>query len=323
VLALVANQPILAGDLLPQINRFVRANGDNIPASQLEAQKPQWMKLMLKQAIDTKLAYVDFLRTIPPERLEFVQEKIKEQFDEVELPKAMEKAGVHTPAELDAELRKLGSSLEKQRRGFAEQVLAKEMIRQHVKKDEEVTHEEMLAYYRAHQDEFSVPARARWEHLEVRFDKFPSKEDAYRELAQMGNEVLRGAPFAAVAQRRSQGIDAEKGGVNDWTNKESLRSNALDEAVFSLPLNSMSRIIEDEDAFHIVRVIERQPAGMMPFVEAQVKIKEQIRKQRLQDQMTAYLDRLREQTPVWTAFDDEPTDLFARPPGAQSRSRPY
>ena len=48
-----------------------------------------------------------------------------------------------------AKLREIGSSLEKQRRAFAEQVLAKEMIRQQIDRDEEVTHEEMLARYRA------------------------------------------------------------------------------------------------------------------------------------------------------------------------------
>jgi len=319
LLALVGNQPVLVGDLMPQINQFLQANADKIPPGAFEENKDRWLKMVLEQSIDTKLAFVDFLRTIPPERLEFVQGKINEQFDETELPKAMQKAEVKTPAELDAKLREFGSSLEKQRRMFAEQILAHEMIRQHVKRDKEVTHQEMLDYYREHEDEFQVEARARWEHLCARFSECPDKDSAWRTTVDMGNEVLRGAPLEAVARRSSQGLDAEDGGMNDWTTKDSLRSETLNEAIFSLPLNRMSEIIEDEDGFHIIRVIEREPAGLVPFVDAQVKIKEAIQRQRFEEQKTAYLKGLREKTTIWTAYDNEPTDVSARPGGEGSR----
>ena len=42
--------------------------------------------------------------------------------------------------------------------------------------------------------------------------------------------------------------------------------------------------------------------------------KEKIRKQRFREQMTAYLDKLREQTPVWTVFDPPATEEATRPP---------
>jgi parvulin-like peptidyl-prolyl isomerase len=323
LLAIVGNQPILVGDLLPQINQFLKANADKLAPGQFEDNKDRWLRMVLEQSIDTKLAFVDFLRSIPPERLELVQGKINEQFDETELPKAMQKAEVKTPAELDAKLREFGSSLEKQRRLFAEQILAFEMIRQNVKRDKEVTHQEMLDYYHEHEKEFRVDARARWEHLGTRFSEFPDKDAAWRATVDMGNEVLGGAPLAAVARRRSQAFDAEEGGLNDWTTKDSLRSEPLNQAIFSLPLNRMSEIIEDEEGFHIVRVIEREPAGLVPFVEAQVKIKEKIQKQRFEEQKTAYLDRLRKQTTIWTAFDDVPTDVSARPDPGGSRPSPY
>lgn len=324
LLALVGNQPILAGDLLPQINQFLKANADKMPPGAFEANKDRWLKMVLEQSIETKLAFVDFLRKIPPERLDFVQGKIMEQFDETELPKALQKAEVKTPAELDTKLREFGSSLDKQRRMFAEQVMAYEMIRENVKRDQEVTHQEMLDYYRGHEDEFRVEARARWEHLCARFSEFPDKDAAWRATVEMGNEVLRGAPLDAVARRRSQGFDAKDGGLNDWTTKNSLRSEQLDKAVFSLPLNRMSEIIEDEDGFHIVRVIEREPDGLVPFVEAQVQIKEAIQKERFEEQKTAYLNRLREKTTIWTAYDDEPSaGLSTRPNSDGSRPSPY
>ncbi|HPP54853.1 MAG TPA: hypothetical protein PK777_17995, partial [Thermoguttaceae bacterium] len=71
-----------------------------------------------------------------------------------------------------------------------------------------------------------------------------------------------------------------------------------------LPIGAMSPILEDGDWLHIVRVIDRQEARRIPFVEAQVKIREEIRKQRTQIQHQAYLDQLRQRAPVWTVLDD-------------------
>jgi parvulin-like peptidyl-prolyl isomerase len=313
LIVMIGDQPILAGDLLPQIEQVVRKYGDKIPPDQVEQQKKLMLKTLAEQAIQTKLAYLDFLRTVPAERLDTVMGTLNDQFNESELQKAIQKAGVNSPAELDAKLREFGSSLEKQRRNFAEQVLAREMIRQNVKNDEEVTHEEMLTYYRGHEKDYFVPTRARWEQLETRFKKFPSKSDAYRAVAEMGNEVLHGAPLAEVARRSSQGFNAEKGGAYDWTQKGSLTSQEVDAAIFSLPVAQMSQIIESENAFHIVRVIERMDDSMVPFVEAQVEIKEKIKKERFRSQMTAYLDRLREQTLVWSIFDEQSPNSVAGP----------
>ena len=81
----------------------------------------------------------------------------------------------------------------------------------------------------------------------------------------MGNAVLRGASFAVVARRESNGPRAEDGGRYDWTNQGSLASEKLDHAIFSLPVDVMSDIIEDQFGFHIVRVVERKGSRAGPI----------------------------------------------------------
>ena len=88
-----------------------------------------------------------------------------------------------------------------------------------------------------------------------------------------------------------------------WTSKGSLVCEQLDQALFGLPPGRLSPIIEGANGFHIVRVIEREEAGVTPFLEAQVEIREKIRRRRTREQLQAYLDRLREEIPVWTIFD--------------------
>jgi len=307
IVSIVGDQPILAGDLLPYVDQAIKEHEGKVPQYELDRQRELLMKQLLKQSIDTKLVYLDFLRTVPPDRLPMIEEKLIEQYDETQLEKAMKRAGVSSPAALDAKLRESGSSLAKQRRTFGEQLLAREMIRKNVNYDEEIAHEEMLAYYREHQKDYFVPAQSRWEQLVVRFSRFPSKAEAYRAIANTGNDVKRGIPFAVVARRHSQGFNASKGGQQDWTRKGSLRSKLLDTAIFTLPVGYLSEIIETEDSFRIVRVIQRREAGYVPFVEAQAEIKKKIRKQRIREQTAAYMQRVRQGTRVWTIFDKENT----------------
>ena len=85
-------------------------------------------------------------------------------------------------------------------------------------------------------------------------------------------------------------------------------SKTLDQAIFSLPPNQLSQILEDERGFHIVRVLEREEAGRTPFTEAQVKIKEELRNKRVKQEIADHLERLREATPIWTIFDGEPEE---------------
>jgi peptidyl-prolyl cis-trans isomerase SurA len=144
-------------------------------------------------------------------------------------------------------------------------------------------------------------------------------------LAAMGNEVMQGTPFADVARSRSEGPTAATGGSYDWTTRGSLVSKVIDEAVFTMPVGQLTAILDDGSALHILRVIERTDAGRIPFIEAQVGIRDQLQDERRKRQMDEYLATVRDRTPVWTIFDDEPaggpTQAGAQA-GTQTASQP-
>jgi hypothetical protein len=197
-----------------------------------------------------------------------------------------------------------GQSLDRQRQMFLERSLAGGWESQHIKENREIPVSQQLGYYQQNIAEFEYPAKARWEELMVDFDRFNSKDEAWAALAEMGNEVLRGADFATLAKARSHGPTRFDGGVYDWTTKGSLVSTVLDEAIFGLPVGSMSRILEDERGFHIVRVIERVEAGRQPFEEAQVPIREKLREADTERQRKEFVAKMKQRIPVWTIFDE-------------------
>jgi parvulin-like peptidyl-prolyl isomerase len=305
ILAMVGSEPILAGDLLARINELLKEAEGQVPAEELDKQRWLLMERMLPAAIEAKLVFLDFKRRLEKEQIDGIRSSVYQQFDEKQLPLMVDNAKLTSASELDAKIRALGGSLDSVRLAFFEQVAAREMIRKQGEDESEVTHDELLAYYQEHEDEFQVKARARWEHLMVKYSEYPSKRAAYKALADLGNSVLRGAPFDVVARQGSQGPRAEQGGLYDWTTRGSLASKVLDDAIFSLPVGHMSDILADDHGFHIVRVVERQDAGRVPFRDAQAGIRDKIQEARRDEKVKSYLERLKRETYVWNHFDSE------------------
>jgi parvulin-like peptidyl-prolyl isomerase len=313
ILARVGSDAILESEAIGAVNELIEANKDRIPPDQVEKQRELLIRQRLKGLIETKLIVQDARRTIPAEGWPQIEKQLSKQFEEVELEKMIKKSGVDSARDLDLKLRRLGTSLEREKRAFIDRSLAQQWVGQQIKRNEEITYDQMVSYYRDHVEEFTTPARAQWEELMVRYSKYPTREAAFEAIARMGNQILAGAPFAQIAKSGSDGIEATQGGRRDWTSKGSLDCEALDQALFTLPVGQMSPIIESPRGYHIIRVTRREDAAVHPFLEAQVDIKQKIMEDRWRKGVREYMEKLTARTPVWTAFDDSGLQQASRP----------
>jgi parvulin-like peptidyl-prolyl isomerase len=311
IFARVGSDVILAADVMPRVNELILARLKEVTPEQLKQIPPEqfdslrvaWAKKLLEEYVKIKLVYLDARREIPKEAMTNVEKKLNDLFDKEEVPKIMTRLKVTSRPEMESKLRANGTNMERERQAFIEMFLAKQWQQDKVKISEEISHEETIRYFRDHAKEFEHAAQARWEELMTRTSNYPSKAAAIDALAQMGNAVINGAAFAEVAKSRSDGPTASKGGSHDWTNQGSLVSEEMDRALFGLRIGAMSQIIEDKVGFHIVRVVERKELYRTPFTEAQVLIRSKIKEERTRRETTVYIEKLREQTPIWIASD--------------------
>jgi parvulin-like peptidyl-prolyl isomerase len=304
ILARVGSEVILVGDVLPTINARLAPHQKEVSPEDLDVLRIQLMRQLLQAQIEVKLMYLDAIQMVQPEALPNVERKVGELFEEKQVPKLMKDLQVASRDELENKLRTFGSSLERERRLFLEMLFAQDIQHEKVKvKEEEIPRDDMLQYYREHAQDFEVLARARWEELMLQSSKYPSPAAAYDALAQMGNAVQSGTPFAEVAKARSDGLTASKGGVYGWTNQGSLASPILDQALFGLPVGALSQIIEDKLGPHIIRVVERKPAGRVPFADAENTIRKKIHSERARHELRVYLDELHKKVPVEISTD--------------------
>jgi len=330
IVARFEGQVVLASDVLWQVNLLIEKNRDSIPPEEIENARKMLLRQQVMGLLDTKLLIADFRRTVPAENIPKVMENLEKPFEDIEIPRLLKMLEVADRRELAELLEKHGSSLADAKRQFAEKTIAGEWLRQRLPKPKPVTHEQMLEYYQEHLKEYDYPAQARWEELMVRFDRNGGDRAAtWRAIAEMGNQLwqqvakrpgIRGAVFAKMAKEKSHGFTAKESGLHDWTTRDSLRCQKLNDALFTLQIGQLSNIIESEQGFHIIRILERKVAGRTPFTEAQAAIRDKLVAQERKGLVSKELQKLRKDSRVWTVFDGHlGAEQLARPPGGPQR----
>lgn len=305
VVAIVGGKPIFVGDMLFDVNQALDRFMPGAPADVKKSQRGLVIKKMLPNFINSKLLLIDTLESLPEgASFDTIIDSAGNDFDEKVLPLLIEKSNVTSAIELDAKMRAQGGSLRQFRHRWSEEQIVKYFTGQKLKIDTEVSHQDMLEYYEQNRQQYHKKAKVRWEELSVRFDKVPNRNEAERMIKKMGNEVVYGAPFDAVAQRSSQGFTASEGGKHDWTSRGSLVYKDVENALFSIPVNELSDVIPSQDGLHIVRVIERTNESYTPFLEAQVEIKQQLEAQKREMAFAEHLKKLRDRIPFEIQLDD-------------------
>ncbi|MFM2217326.1 MAG: hypothetical protein RL240_1644 [Planctomycetota bacterium] len=306
VIAVVGEERILIGDLFPP----AKITSEVVQSREFQSQ----LRKALRMSIEQKCLAQHFLNAQaggkPKKEREEMRSKMMSKTAEIfrtkVLPEQIKKAKCETEADFIALLEGQGTSLTALMHTFAEQVWADQALREGVQEKPNVYLEEMQEYYDGHADEWNRPARVRFRILSAMFKEQPNREEAYRSIVDMWNQVyFGGAPFESVARKQSTGYFASEGGVFDWTRRGALKSKVIEEVVFAIEPRALSQVIEDADGFHVVEVLERESEYRMNFAQAQGEIREAILKQKRSEQENEYKKKIRELTPIWSRWPED------------------
>lgn len=319
VVAQVGNEVILAADVLPQVNEEFLHVQSQYPPEKWDELLNHVMHKHVEQLVRNKLVVSAMKKEIPEDKFPEVEKQMVRMFEDFYLPMMKKKIGVKSDLELEAQLKKEGSSMKKLRQAFIEGMLVNEWQKKEIKFDKHVSHEEMMAYFHDHYSEYEFPAKVRFEEIRVNYGRRRDKRQAWSEISDLARRVYSGARLADLAKAHSESIKADQGGLHDWTNKGSLKCEALDDALFTLPIGVLSNVIDDGRGFVIVRVLDRSEAGVTSFHDAQAGIVQKITTQREQEaKAKKHAEFFEKERPkVWTIFDEAPPS--AEKPGGTKR----
>lgn len=317
IIAVVGESPILLGEVMPKVDAKImeveEKAGKKIPEPQASAIKSSLVRQLLAQTIQNKMMRESFLLdqvgTAAADKRNEADAKLtakaRQMFFESELPELAKQYKTEDRNDLDRMLREKGTSLASRQREFVDMMLGHLYIRSKVEKDPTVSIAEINEHYQSNKESYDRPARAKWEQMSVMLERFPDADAARQAIWEMGREAYFGGNLQAVAREKSQEPFASSGGLHDWTTYGSLASAELEQQIFSIPLNAMSEIIADDQGFHIVRVLDRTDAGVVPLSDVQDEIRAKLRQDKIQKSQAKVMADMQVRIPVWSLFPDD------------------
>ena len=304
VVALVNGEPVFADDLLYAHGAQLQQVRQSASSEEFRRFRLQIMRQKLPNHIERMVAVQALRSSLKEEQLEMLDEQL-EEFAEEYLDQLMEKAGVTSRLELRRELEKSGTTPEMFFELFKQDQIARQYLIMNVEEVKQVDRAELLAWYRAHLDDYRFEEQVRWQRIIINKKKPGRPAGARDVLRRVVHELASGMDFGDVAKKYSDGPTAANGGRwGDWMERGSLADEEVDDALFSMNEGEISRIFSTPEKFEIVRVLERREAGQTPFESVQDEIEKQLITEKNGELRQRAVQELIESAEIRTIFDD-------------------
>lgn len=163
-----------------------------------------------------------------------------------------------------------------------------EALREYVRQQVEPSDFTALAreHYAAHRDEFQLPERFKAAHILKKARCDCERDEQRRRIESLRDRLQAGEDFTALAKAESEDTgSAEKGGdLGDWFEGKKMVA-PFAEALVKLNSGQLSDVVETQFGFHLIKLLDRQPARLQSFEEVQPSLVQQLRKTYVQEQL--------------------------------------
>jgi len=155
----------------------------------------------------------------------------------------------------------------------------------------EPTDEQVRAFYEANRDGFRAPERVHAAHIVMHVDADTPPEVAEAKIREARGRLEAGEDFAKVADTASDCQDA--GGDLGWFPRGHMVEE-FENTIWKMQPGETSDIFATRFGWHIVKMIDKKPEGLVPLEEVEDLARERAQQQLRDQAVEAYLDSLRE-----------------------------
>ncbi len=211
---------------------------------------------------------------------EAVQDRIREKFGD-------RRTFINT-------LQAQGMTVEQFRKQVRDQYIESALRNQNVQRDIFVSPYKVEQYYLAHQDDFRLPEQVKLRMIVL--TKSGADDTNTIKLAhEIQSKIKDGTPFTEMAAIYSQGSQQHQGGEWGWVERTVLRKELADVA-FTLPVNTVSDIIDTPDACYLMLVEDKHAPQVRPLTEVASDVEKTLRIQEQIKLQKQWIDGLKKKT---------------------------
>jgi peptidyl-prolyl cis-trans isomerase C len=226
--------------------------------------------------------------------------EIKDLDKQVDEQIAKGKARFPSPAEYDKAVKEAGFTDSELKTLMRKEIVINNLLEKNVADKVKVGDDEVKKFYEDNKDKFKTEESVRASHILIGVDEKASDEDkkkAKEKAEAIRKQLLAGADFATLAKKDSTCPSAKQGCDLGFFTKEQMVPEFAN-AAFALKPGEISDVVKTKFGYHIIKLQEKKPAGIVPFDEAKGKISEYLKSQKIQKGVNEYLEKLRKDAKI-------------------------
>jgi peptidyl-prolyl cis-trans isomerase SurA len=208
--------------------------------------------------------------------------KIQVSDEEVEgAIRDVEKQNKLTPEQLERALQAQGMSMTEYRQNLRKQILRFKLLGREVQSKVEVTHQDLLDYFREHIDDYRGTSYVRLSRISFPIPDGASAEQiaAVHKKAEAALARLHGGEdFNAVLQSFASDKSAVGGDMGEFS--EGQLTPAFDRAIQDLKEGETTGLIQTSGGFHILKITERSSGKIRKFDTVKDEIRKTLEEQK-------------------------------------------
>ena len=265
--------------------RRAAQSGQQIP----DAQMPKIENSILDSLIVGELLFQESKKKgiqVKPETVTEQLTIVKKRFpSEAEFKKALEENKM-TESKIKADIK----------RDMAIQQLLDKEVDQKV----QITDEEGKTFYDTNPQLFQQPERVKASHILIKVDEGATEEkkvEARKKIKEVQEKVQKGEDFAELAKTYSEGPSASRGGDLGLFGRGQM-VKPFEDAAFSLKPNETSDVVETKFGYHLIKVVDKQPAKKIAYADVKDRINKHLKDQKLRTDRQLYFDRLKKDAKI-------------------------
>ena len=171
---------------------------------------------------------------------------------------------------------------------YRKQLTINELLNKTVLSKIIVSNSEVMEYYENNKNEFVVPEQVRARHILVN-----SSEEAEEIL----EELNKGADFIELAKEKSTCPSASQGGDLGYFAKGQMVKE-FEDAAFALDVGEISPVVKTQFGYHIIKLLDKKPETITKLEEAMQEIEVKLKQEKQNEEITDYLNGLRENADI-------------------------
>jgi peptidyl-prolyl cis-trans isomerase SurA len=216
--------------------------------------------------------------------------------------------------ELEKAAEAQGASYEEFKQNMRNQIITQKVISQEVGQKLSLNKEDEKKFYEQHKAEMDQPEQIRLSEILIapkpvtkpaatpggkpepptEAETQAALEVAKAKAEDLLAQIQKGAKFADLAKKSSDGPSAKDGGDLSYFKRGTL-SKELEDKVFALKAGGTTEVVRTKQGYVILQVTEHTTAGIPSLKEVEPRIQDALYMQKLQPALRAYLTTLREE----------------------------